>query len=53
MPHYTPYEEQTQCCWSDDCDNVADRRVLVGIIFQNVCCEHKEELEEWVADQMA
>lgn len=51
MAYYTPYEEQEQCCYSEECSKVADNRVLVGHCFQSVCDDHKKELEEWIAEQ--
>lgn len=52
MAYYTPYEEQEQCCYSEECENTADNRVLVFNKFNSVCDEHKEDLEQWIADSL-
>lgn len=53
MPHYTPHEEQTPCCFMD-CMEVGDRRVMDTVHGQmlDVCKEHEDELIQWIAEEM-
>jgi len=46
-------EERTECAYSEECDNVADNYVRSMSKEYKVCSEHKEELQEWIADTFA
>ena len=46
-------EERTECAFSEDCNNVADDYVRSMSKEYKVCQEHKEELQEWIADTFA